>query len=228
MHGQVPHFSVTAQGSCIGDALIEKPTRDAVDTAAAKFVDTLTGQDPSSAAALLAERARPALPAAKLAALGPSLSAMLNGPATVSLTYLVKVVLQKKPTDWAPCPVPGQTGRWDHVAIVDAPEQAHVLLSTQAGTVQTTVELWLLHEDGAWRVNGYWANYTRQDGLTGEQTWELGKQERLAGHTANAVRLYEIADHLLYLGPYFNSATRRDFEQDERAFAQSLKPQPST
>ncbi len=225
-HAQLPHVTVTAEGTCVSNDLIEKPTREAVDRAALNFAETLEGNAPGSAEALVAQGAKAKLTADALTEMGPRFAAMVKGAPTVSLTYLVKVAVQTKTTDTAGCPVPGGSGKWDHVDTVNVPEQAHVLMTSAPGAEQTTVEVWLVPEDGAWRVNGFWANYTRRNGVSGDEAWANAKRERAAGHAANAVHWYQVAYQLLYLGPYFTSSTHSDLVQDARSFAASLPAQP--
>jgi hypothetical protein len=197
-----------------------------VDLAALKFAAALQSDAPSSAEPLVAQGAQAKLTAQALTELGPLFASMVKGPPTVSLTYLVKVAVQTKTVDTADCPVPGASGKWDHVDTVNVPEQAHVLMTSAPGAAQATVEVWLVPEDGGWRVNGYWANYTRLNGVSGDEAWANAKRERAAGHTASAVHWYQVAYQLLYLGPYFRSSTHGDFIEDARSFAASLPAQP--
>lgn len=223
---QPPHFRVTAEGTCLGNDLIDKSVRENIDSAALQFVDTVRGITPKSAETMVAEAARASLTPDALAGLGPRVSAMLKGTPTISLTYLVKVAVQTKSIDTAGCPVPGAPDKtWDHVATVNVPEQAHVLLISASGEPPTAVELWLVPEGGSWKVNGFWANYTTLDGVSGAEAWANARRERAAGHTDEAAHWYHVAAQLLYLGPYFYSGTFSEFEADARAFIASQNGQ---
>jgi hypothetical protein len=228
-YAHAQHVTVAAEGTCLVDDQIDEPTRDAVDLAAVKFLDALQGNAPGSAEPMVAQGARAKLSADSLAAMGPRFAAMMKGSPTVSHTYFVKIAVQTKSVDTADCqPVARApvTETWDKVETINVPEQAHVLLASVPGPTQATVALWLVPEDGGWKVNGFWANYTRLEGMSGDQAWASAKRERAAGHTAEAAHWYAVANQLLYLGPYFKTGTGRDFEQDARSFVASLNAQP--
>jgi hypothetical protein len=177
----------------------------------------------------MTQGARAKLSGDSIAAMGPRFSSMMKGSPTVSLTHLVKIAVQTKTVDTALCPPEASAGpakTWDEVETINVPEQAHVLLTSGPGQSQATVALWLVPDDGGWRVNGFWANYTRLDGVSGDQAWASAKRERAAGRTADATHWYQMAYQLLYLGPYFTSGTCRDFERDARSFVASVNAQP--
>lgn len=114
----------------------------------------------------------------------------------------------------------GSVSGTDWVALQIKPglTQAHVVLSGQTRNNDWAFTLWLLPEDGAWRVQYFHIGMSAMAGRSANDLIQLAQKERTAGHMFNAALLYAGAKELVDRGPAFQLGTAQTLDQDLKGF----------
>ncbi len=212
------HFGPVVS-TCAEDNEIDSSTRGAVDAEAMKFLGTLTGPNSSAAYAELSAAGRAAVPRDRFGNAARQVTAeATTGPPAVSRTFLVQGVYPAKVLTAVLCGI--NHGSAETVAAEEAPTEAHVLLTQLIGNAERTFDVWLVTEDGRWKVNGFTVHLSRIAGWDGKALWEQAKQQRAREHMFNAAELYGAASETLNGGWYYQSPDWNDFQKDFGTFTQ--------
>jgi hypothetical protein len=110
-------------------------------------------------------------------------------------------------------------GHRDSVAMKTGSRQAHVTVAAKASVDDWKISLWLLWEDGAWKVQGVHLGAASVAGRSTDAVLELVRRENAAGHSFNAAILYNTLLGLLDRGAHFRPALRDTVETDFRDLA---------
>jgi hypothetical protein len=96
--------------------------------------------------------------------------------------------------------------------------QAHVLISMNSRNNGWTFTLWLMHEDGAWRVRYFYFGVSAIAGRSAEDLLKLAREQNAHGHALMAEALYVGADITSNRGTSFALSVRRDLRSDVATF----------
>jgi hypothetical protein len=92
---------------------------------------------------------------------------------------------------------------WESLEAANVPEQAHVLISAKTVNNLIVVSVWLVPEQGAWKVQSFWMNAASMADLDSMKMRELAQAQQAKGNNFNAVILYTTAAQLANRGPSF-------------------------
>jgi hypothetical protein len=186
---------------CQTDDDIAPEERAAISRAAADFAERVMGPDPASAHAMLATSVRAGMTAEQLQA--DYRRQQESGPFgnwTVSHVYVAKL---DGATDIVQA-VCGRISRPDDqvaVAVKPGPAQAHVLVEGTGPHGTAALALWMVKEDGTWRLLESHLRAAAYMGKTAVDFEELAKAEERDRHLLNAALLYVEAVALADRGP---------------------------
>lgn len=113
--------------------------------------------------------------------------------------------------------MPGSTANVNG-SFSSAPKEAHVLLTEGLVNASRIFDVWLVQDDGQWRVNGFSANLSTLGGRDGETLWRRAKEQRARGHLFNAAFLYKSAEQTLSRGAFYQLPDWAAFSRDLNTF----------
>jgi hypothetical protein len=200
--------------TCAQDAQVDTATRQAVDSVALAFTQTVLGADASSAFDLLTEEGK-----------ANSSRQQMGGPATEVMRHLEpkKLALQHTYLINLKGSSPGRVicgqslampDGWESLAAKSVPEQAHVLLTGEARNNQLATTVWLLPEQGKWRVQSFWVGASSYGRLDTVELLNMARAQRQAGHRFNAAMLYTAATETSYRGANFQMGIAQAISDD--------------
>jgi hypothetical protein len=102
------------------------------------------------------------------------------------------------------------------VAATPAPEQAHVIVEGDTRNNTVAFVLWLIPEEGQWRVQNVHLTATAVVGKSSLDLWSLARAQRERHHEFNAYLLYAAAIQLASRGPAFQLSIQSDIEKELR------------
>jgi len=100
------------------------------------------------------------------------------------------------------------------VAATSAPEQAHVIVEGDTRNNTFAFVLWLLPEQGQWRVENMHLTATAMVGKSALEFWSLARAQREHHHDFNAYVLYTTALQLASRGPAFQPGIQAEIEKE--------------
>lgn len=117
---------------------------------------------------------------------------------------------------------------WVAVAAKDVPEQGHVLVEGQALNNAWVFAVWLIPEQGKWRVQSFYANASTLADKSAEDIWALARAEKARGHSLNAAVLWAAATALASRGPNFQLGILPTIQEEMQQLSvpQELQGQP--
>jgi hypothetical protein len=187
--------------SCQQDSGIPSEKRTAFELVAMDFVHKLLGTNPETVFDMMSEDGKK--------------SGTREGLKTVATETFQKMQLRSlSPLHTYSIELKGQSpGRivcgndlskpdgWESLEAANAPEQAHVLISAKTVNNLMVVSVWLVPEQGAWKVQSFWMNAASMADLDSIKMRELAQAQQAKGHNFNAVILYTTAAQLARRGP---------------------------
>jgi hypothetical protein len=204
-------------GICQRDEEIAPPTRAAIEAAAMTYVRTVLSADPASGYAMMTKEVQAASTPLKFTAAMMAVKAMQpTGRLQVARSYFIQSA-GSGPDARTVCG-PLSDSQWVSLEIKPGREQAHVEIDGQARNNGLAFTLWLLPEQGDWRVESFHAAYSSIVGLTPEMLLKRAREESTLGHRFNATMLYAGAQATVDRGPAFQLGVRQDLQQDLRTF----------
>src|SRR5262249_23688580 len=104
------------------------------------------------------------------------------------------------------------------VAAKSGAVQAHAVFSSHAETGDWETTVWLLNEEGRWRVNGFYAARSSLIGRSPDDVLQLARKERDQGRAFDAAMLYSGLESIMYRGPAFQLGVVKSAQEDLKAF----------
>jgi len=210
-------------GRCQTDDEVPQADRAAYEGPALNFVRALLGPEPSSAYAAgtvamkqaMTPDAFAAFVRSNVASLGPlgnlhvAHSYYLTGTSTGTERYHVLCTAVAHGSFSSP---EGHVV----VAATPAPEQAHVIVEGDTRNNTFAFVLWLILEQGQWRVENMHLTATAMAGKSSLDLWSLARAQRERHHDFNAYLLYAVALQLASRGPAFQLSIQADIEKELR------------
>ncbi|MCI0349617.1 MAG: hypothetical protein L0Z53_09355 [Acidobacteriales bacterium] len=194
--------------TCAEDNSIAPSKRAQIDAAALFFIDTLRGSDPGGALDLLTKEAREVSIREQLSQF---VEAMVRPYSlknfAVQHRYLVHIT--GEPALRVICGKLADNA-WQSVAVVSVPEQAYAVISAEGINNSFAVTLWLIPQEGKWKVQSFWMNLATLADRSPEDLLQLARLEKRHGHNFNAALLYAAASQLVNRGPNFQLGIEND------------------
>jgi hypothetical protein len=200
--------------TCAQDAQVDTATKQAVDSVALAFTQTVLGADASSAFDLLTEEGKANSSRQQMG--GPATEAMRKlEPKNLALRHTYLIDLKGSSPGRVVC---GQTltkpDGWDSLAVKNIPKQAHALLTAEARNNQLAISVWLLPEQGKWKVQSFWIGASSYGSLNSMDLLNMARSQRQAGHRFNAAMLYTAAAETSYRGVNFQMGVAQAISDD--------------
>jgi hypothetical protein len=102
------------------------------------------------------------------------------------------------------------------VAMKSGGEQAHIVVEGNSNNTTWTFVLWLMLEEGAWRMQSLFFGPAAMFGKSAGDYWGQAREQRDAGHTFNAAILYSAANGLAFRGPNFQLGIWREIQSETK------------
>jgi hypothetical protein len=202
-------------GSCKADNEISAKDRETIGQVALKFVQDALGPDPSAAYATFTADAKGNVP------LEQFVSGFQNGikpmgpykDLRVTHAYLGKVTGGTQ-EQRVVCGNLSNPEGWVAVNVKTGPAEAHAIVEGQ--TINNTIDfvIWLIPEQGTWRVQYIHYANARMVGKSAEDLRKMAMAESAKQHGFNAFILYAAALQLTDRGPFFQLGIRPDIEKE--------------
>jgi hypothetical protein len=208
-------FSGTVQTSCSQDQEIAADERSAIERAALSFAEALTS-DPADLLGRMTSEAQSSTTSQVMRRMAAELRQCRAREFKIERTYLVEAT-GSAPDGRAICGLLANN-QWVSVSVKTGTRQAHVILKAQALNKDYALALWLLPEDGAWKVGLAHLNEASISGRDADQVFALAKAERGAGHAFNATLLYVVARGLVERGPGMQLGMTQSIAEDAQTF----------
>jgi len=200
--------------SCKADDEVSTKDRETIGQVALKFVQDALGGDPSAAYAIFTTDAKENVPLERF------VSSFQNGikpmgpfkDLKVAHTYLAKVTGGSQ-EQRVVCGNVSSPQTWVAVNVRPGPWEAHVILEAQTQNNTVDFVIWLIPEEGNWRVQ--YVHYATV-GMVGKTAVDLQKtaaEENAKQHGFNAFILYAAALQLADRGPFFQLGIRPEMEK---------------
>jgi len=205
----IPMWSQTRVAiSCVEDSKINEVAKNAIDSSATSFLNLLLGSTPATAFDSLSEQAKQNGTREQYIGLAKMVSLFDPKHVSIQHTYLIGHI--GKGIDRVPCEgAPPNQNDSESLSVVSVAQQAHVLLAGDMPNNKLAIDVWLVREQGVWKVQGVWAGPSSLGGKDARTVRELAPAQQNQGHSLNAALLYAGAAQVANRGPYFQTGTMR-------------------
>ena len=216
------------KSSCAEDAELDAAKKNSVDSVAMSFVKTLLSSNPSAAFDLFSREGQASTTRQRLENIAAStLRPYEPKDVTVQHTYLIEV--KGPPPGRVLCATDlSKPDGWESLAAKRVPQQAHVAISADARNNRMAFVVWLVPEQGNWKVQSFWANLSTLADKDSMQLWELARTQQARGHNFNAALLLASAKQLANRGPNFQLGITQSIstEMSKLTFPTDIQGQP--
>jgi hypothetical protein len=198
---------------CVEDAQINAAVRSSIDASATVFLDELLGATPAAAFDTLSAQGKRNSTREQYSDLAKMIS--LFDPKHLAIEHTYEIADAGKGPDRIVC-MGGQPGHGDSVSVsvADAAHEAHVLLSGNMTNNKLAVEIWLVREEDAWKVQGVWAGASTLGDKDASAVRELARTQESQAHSFNAALLFAGAALVANRGPYFQTSTMQSISEE--------------
>jgi len=207
--------------SCLVDGQIPAKDLAAVDKAAIEFVQSALSANPETAYAIFTAEAKTGITSENFSAVFKQ-AIQPMGPFSnlhVAHTYLAQVTGGAQ-EQRVVCGNQANSASWVAVNTKPGPAQAHVIVEAQTPNNTWAFVLWLLPEQGNWRVQYSQAMATTTVGMTVVELERMAAAEMQAHRNFNAYILYAAALQLAVRGPFLQLGIQPEIQKN----LDSLKP----
>jgi hypothetical protein len=201
-------------GSCGEDAAIDAAKKKAIDSAALNFVQAVFAGSASSSAAFdsMSKTGQAETSQQQMAAAIAAIRLFEASNVALQNTYLIR--LMGKSPGRVVCGDLSSPESWESLAAQDVPEQAHVLLSADTRNNKLAITVWLVPEQGKWKVNSFRVNVSSLADKDSFQLWQMARAQQARQHTLNAALLYSAAAQAAERGPNFQLGITQSLSED--------------
>jgi hypothetical protein len=199
--------------SCGTDDEILSKDRVAANQLAVEFVQNALGPNPEGAYSVFTADAKGNLSSEKFVAMFKQ-GIQKMGPfknVQVAHTYLAKVTGGSQ-EQRVVCGNLSSPKGWVAVNVKPGPAQAHVIVEAQTLDNTWAFVLWLLPEQGIWRVQYMQMMASAMVGKTAEDLQRMAELERKKNHNFNTYILYATALQLAARGPFFQLGIQQEIQ----------------
>jgi hypothetical protein len=193
---QLPFFA-----TCQEDSGIQPEKRKILESVAMDFVHKVLGANPEIAFDMMSDAGKGSSTREQLKAMAIAMFQKMQLRNISPLhTYIIELKGQSPGrvlcgTDYS------RPEGWELLEAADVSEQAHVLISANTVNNLMVVSLWLVREQGEWKVQSFWMNAANLADLDSMKLRQLGHVQQAKGHNLNALVLYTTAAQLANRGP---------------------------
>jgi hypothetical protein len=200
--------------ACAEDAHVEAAKKQAVDSAAQAFAEAAFGTEPSSAFDLLTQEGQASMSREQMG--GPAEAALRQlAPKTFAVQHTYLIDMKGSSPGRVVCAMDlTKPEGGESVATKSVPEQAHVLLTGETINNQWTLAVWLIPEQGKWRVQSYWVGVSSYGHLDSMDLLALARAQSKLGHNFNATMLYAAAKEASFRGANFETGISQSIAED--------------
>jgi hypothetical protein len=198
--------------SCEADSKIDAAKKKAIDSASTNFAQAMFGANPSSAFTLMSKDGRAATTQQDFDSTIEFIRRFEATNVVLQHTYLIR--LTGKSPGRVVCGNVSNPEEWEALAAEDVPEQAHVLLSADTRNNKLAITVWLLPEEGAWKVFGFQVNVSSLADKDSLQLWQMARAQQARQHNFNAALLYFAAAQAAARGPNFQLGIAQSIAED--------------
>jgi hypothetical protein len=201
--------------SCGTDNEISVKDRLAADQVAMEFVQDTLGPKPETAYAAFTDETKTNVSFEQFAALVKQTIQPMAPfkDLHVAHTYLAKVTGGTQ-AQRVVCGNLASPESWVAVTAKRGPAQAHVIVEAQTLNNTWVFVIWLMPEQGSWRVEYLQATISAMVGKTAEDLWHLADSEEQKNHNLNAYILYATAMQLSARGANFQLGIQPEIEKE--------------
>ncbi|HTW78721.1 MAG TPA: hypothetical protein VME23_04150 [Terracidiphilus sp.] len=200
--------------SCADDEHISAGTRDSVDSVAQHFAERLLGQDPALAYDMMSDAGKQQVTREQLSAQMAALVQQFE-PTNLQVQHTYLIDIKGKSPGRVVCATDSsKSTEWESLSATDVPEQAHVLLSADTRNNKIVFAVWLVSEQGAWKVQSIWMNVATLADKGSEQLLELARAQKKKDHMFNAALLYAAAGQTANRGPNIQLGVANDIAEE--------------
>lgn len=193
--------------TCVADSGVDAAHKARIEAAALAFVRALNAGDPGKAQAMMSAEVRPK--AGKvLDDLARRVSAGGPMPWRVDGIYYLDGVVGTR----AVCVDRTESGLLNSVAVKPGTRQAHIFV-VDGAPLEGMFTLWLIEEDGAWKIHGLSANMSRIATRDSAEFLKSADYQRSRGDELLAALLFETARSVAGRGEYFAPGIREQIEE---------------
>jgi hypothetical protein len=192
-----PHFAV-----CSSNGEIATAERESIDAAALAFVERLYGAQPETALAAMARGGGTPEVRAALVAISQGVRAAPGDNRAVNERY--RLLHLGPASGGSPC-IQGESvvtlanGGGVRTAVA-------VVAEALPGAAERSWTLWLVREQGAWRVRRFNVSLSGVAGRRAGDFLAEARRQAARGHAFNATLCYDMAGQIAYRGSFFQSA----------------------
>lgn len=207
--------------SCSEDVHIDTAQRNAIDSVAMEFFQTVLGPNPSTAFDYLSKDGQSNTTQHQLNAVSTSIGQFGAKNVTLQHTYLIELIGNSPgrvvcATDFS------KPDGWESVAAKSVLQQAHVLMSADTRNNQLALTAWLIPERNQWKVEGFWVNVSALAGQDSMRLLEQARAQQTREHNFNAALLYAAAGQIANRGPNFQLGIAQSISNDSSKLAVPL------
>jgi len=199
--------------SCAEDTRIDTAKRQAIESAATDFVQRLLSPNPSSAFDVLTHEGKGNATPEQLSTQAAVIKRFEPTNVTLRHTYLIELKGDSPGRVVCATDLTKPDG-WESLTAASVPEQAHVVLSADTRNNHLAFTLWLIPEQGAWKVHSFWMNIASLAGRDSMQLLQFAHVQQGRGHLFNAALLYAAAAQTANRGPNFQMGITQAISED--------------
>jgi hypothetical protein len=189
--------------SCAEDAHVDAGKKKTIDSVAMNFVQTVLGANPSAAFDLMSKTGQAETTREQFDGSAAGIIRQFD-PKNVTVQHTYLVDLKGKSPGRVVCATDlSKPEGWESLAAADVPEQADVLLSADTRNNKLAFVVWLVPEQGEWKVQSFRLNVSTLADKDSLQLWELARAQQARQHNFNAALLYAAAAQTADRGPNF-------------------------
>jgi hypothetical protein len=226
----VPQIAANESHICSVDESGDKESE--IGAAAMSYVKKFLGDDPGAAFDVMSKQGQEGTTRDQIVQLAPIIRRYTPQNVHLQHLYMVKPaprssrventgalgVLPEVPERVVCGNDPTKPDGWVSLKIINVPAQAHVDLSADAPNNQLSLTVWLVEEQGVWRVLSFSFHVATLADKGAIELWENARDQSLRGHKLNSVLLYGAAAELADRGPNFQLGIQPKILQDMSRF----------
>ena len=200
--------------SCAEDEHIDAGKKKAIDGIAVNFTQTVLGSTPTAAFDFMSKAGQAETTRQQFDGAVTAIIRQFQ-PKNVVLQHTYLIELKGKSPGRVVCATDlSKPDGWESLAADNIPEQAHVLLSADTINNKLAFVVWLVPEQGEWKVQSFRLNVSTLAEKDSLQLWELARAQEARQHSFNAALLYAAAAQTADRGPNFQLGITQSISEE--------------
>jgi len=200
--------------SCAEDEHIETEKKKTIDAVAMNFIQAILGSSTSAAFDFMLKAGQAETTRQQMDGTAAAIIRQFQ-PKNVALQHTYLIGLKGKSPGRVVCATDlSKPDSWESLAVDNIPEQAHVLLSADTINNKLAFAVWLVPEQGEWKVQSFRLNVSTLADKDSLQLWELARAQQARQHSFNAALLYAAAAQTADRGPNFQLGIAQSISEE--------------